>query len=176
MTFLPFYQKRTQYNLTYQFRLFIQSYNFGLISLWKTFEIELPNFSDIRIPPKLKENKEIPVERLISEIKNNPLDLEYMPASPPFLTYMIDAVRLGIFWPWFSSFGTGFKIVCQNLKFINGRSRGDERRTVDVEHETRASMMWHHRHPAANPWKMTPQSSADHQWRTDPMLDWQPNT
>ena len=96
MTLLPFYQKRTRYNLTDQFRLFIQNYNFGLISVWKTFEIELPNFSDIQIPPKLKENKEIPVDRLIREIKNNPLDLEPMPASPPFWTYMLDAIGLGI--------------------------------------------------------------------------------
>ena len=166
MTLLPFYQKRTRYNLTDQFRLFIQNYNFELISVWKTFEIELPNFSDIQIPPKLKENKEIPVDRLIREIKNNPLDLEPMPASSPFWTYMIDAIGLGIFLVLiFLSFGAGFKIVCQNSKFVNGRSRGDERRTVDVEHQTRASLMWHHRHPAGKmyPWKMTPQSSADHQ-------------
>ena len=71
MTLLPYYKKRTRYKLTDQFRFFIQNYNFGLISVWKTFEIELPNFSDIRIPPKLKENEEIPVDRLISEIKKN---------------------------------------------------------------------------------------------------------
>ena len=76
---LPLYQKRTRYNLTDQFRLFIQNYNFGLISVWKTFYNKLKCLT------------------LISEIKINPLDLEPMPANPPFLTYMIDAIGLGIF-------------------------------------------------------------------------------
>ena len=134
MTLLPFYQKRTRYNLTDQFRLFIQNYNFGLISVWKTFEIELPNFSDIQIPPKLKENKEIPVDRLIREIKNNPLDLEPMPASPPFWTYMLDAIGLGILLALIFIFRrrlqncmSKFKICKRSVK--RGRKEDSGRRT-----------------------------------------------
>ena len=94
----------------------------------------MPNFSNIQIPSKLKENKEIPVDRLIREIKNNPLDLEPMPASPPFWTYMIDAIGLGIFLVLIFIFRrrlqncmSKFKICKRSVK--RGREEDSGRRT-----------------------------------------------
>ena len=139
MTLLPFYQKRTKYDLKDQFRLFIQNYNFGLISIWKTFEVQLPNFTDIKIPPKLMEYKEIPVDRLISELKNDPLELEQMPASPPFWIYMLDAVGIGIILAVVFLFRrrlrnciTKFKICKRSVK--RGQKEDSGRRTPATGH------------------------------------------
>ena len=94
MTLLPFFQKRTHYNLTDQFRRFIQNYHFGLIKVWRQFELKVPNFLAIKIPAKLKEIKEIPMDNLINELQESQVELEDMPAGPPFWVYMLDAVGL----------------------------------------------------------------------------------
>ena len=92
MTLLPFYQRRTKFNLTDQVRQFINNYQFGLINVWKDFESKLPNFSDIKIPSKLIEKDEIPMDSLIEELKNNQIKLEPMPASPPYWKYLLIAI------------------------------------------------------------------------------------
>ena len=80
-----------------------------------------------------------------------------MPARPPFWTYMIDAIGYGILLALIFILRRMLQNCMSKSKFVNGRSRRDARRTVDVEHQTRASLMWHHRHPAAKmkPLRMT---------------------
>ena len=84
MTLLPYYHKESRYNITQTFKLFLQSYSFGYMSLWKTFDSIVPNFNEVKIPPKLKEIKEIPIDTLKQELDEMNLNLEPMPASPRY--------------------------------------------------------------------------------------------
>ena len=94
MTLPPFFHKESKYNLSSLFRQFLQNYKFGLINVWKSFDISLPSFGNIGIPKKLKTVKEMPLDNLIFELKNSIPDIEPMPADIPIYYYLLGALGI----------------------------------------------------------------------------------
>lgn len=75
----PYYNRESQFNMSDSFRNFIDEIN--TYTLWDPLNIKFPGIEHIKIPDKLKDVKDFPMNTLMAELPINS-DLQTMESLP----------------------------------------------------------------------------------------------
>ena len=78
ITLPPFYHQESNYNISETLKTFIRSYELIEMKMWQPFDNIFPNFTQIKLPRKLKEIKQISMGTLLSELSEVDMHMEPM--------------------------------------------------------------------------------------------------
>jgi hypothetical protein len=123
---LPYYHKESKYNMTDAFTVLLQKYSTEVVHVWEPFDRHIPS-GNLTIPPKLKDMKEVPLDKLISELKDYNLSLE--PMDMDYDRYILYGLVTFLFVVMLLAFLFRKKLLnCLNLinhKWSSGRREGE---------------------------------------------------